>query len=101
MLRTQFSRLLAYQGFPDQATEEARAGLDRARRMQHLPSIAISLTALCTTDSIPRDQPTLAARSSELIRLTREQGFGFWLARGKGFAGWIAAAEGRLEEVAP
>jgi class 3 adenylate cyclase/tetratricopeptide (TPR) repeat protein len=98
MLHAQFARHLACQGFPEQAGEQARTGMERARRLQHLPTIALTLSALCTTAWILRDRSALEARSSELVRLTSEQGFAFWLARGKGYAGWAAAANGRLEE---
>ena len=94
----QFSRLLAFQGLPDQARAQIRTSLERARRLGHFPTIAIVLSTLCTTDWILRDQTELETRSSELVRLTSEQGFEFWLARGKGYAGLIAAAKGRLEE---
>jgi len=98
MLHAHFARQLACVGFPEQAGEQARAGTERARRLQHLPTIADTLSGLCTTAWILRDRSALKERSSELVRLASEQGFAFWLARGKAYAGWTAAASGKLEE---
>jgi len=96
-LHALFARHLALQGLPEQADEQARTGMERAQRLQHLPTIAITLSSLCTTAWILRDRSALEVWSSELVRHASEQGFAFWLARGQGYAGWTAAANGRLE----
>jgi len=98
LLHSQFARLLACQGYPLQAGEQAQISQEGARRLQHLPTIAVTLASSCTAAWILRDQSALEAWSSQLVRLTREQGFAFWLRRGKSYTGWTAAVNGRPEE---
>ena len=92
------SRLLACQGFGEQASAEARASLAKARELRHKPTIAMALAVACDTAWILRDGQALAEASIQLVELAADQGFGFWLARGKGYRGWVAAAEGQLEK---
>jgi predicted ATPase len=94
----QFSRLLACVGLAADARTRADAALRRARALQHLPSIAISLSATCTTAWVLRDVAALEQRASLLVRLAREQGYAFWEARGRSYAGWAAAQAGRLDQ---
>lgn len=93
---SQFSRALACQGLRDTANAQPNAARARADYLQHRPSIAISLSATCTTAWIMRDMHALAERSSALISLADEQGFSFWLARGQCYVGWVASQEGHL-----
>jgi predicted ATPase len=94
----QFSRLLACLGLAADARTRADAALRRARELQHLPSIAISLSSTCTTAWVLRDVAALEHRASSLVRLAREQGYAFWEARGRCYAGWTAAQTGRLDQ---
>jgi len=98
MVYSQFSRLLACQGFLEQAEGQARAALERGRRLNHLPTIAFSLATACTVAWLMGDLPLLRKRSAELVQLTVEQGYRHWRARGTGYAGWVLAAAGKLEE---
>jgi class 3 adenylate cyclase/tetratricopeptide (TPR) repeat protein len=93
----QFSRALACTGHPDQARSQAELGLERARRLNHLPSRAIALAITATTFWILRDVCSLRRASDALVAISGEQGFAFWLARGKGYAGWTAAQDGDAE----
>lgn len=94
LFRAQFSRGLAIMGYLEQGSRQAELSLLRARRVQHLPSLAISLSVALTTSWIARDLRSLQDMSSALMALSGGKGFAFWLTRGKGYAGWIAAQEG-------
>jgi adenylate cyclase len=98
LFHAQLSRALACLGFAAEAEAQAEAALSRARLMHHMPSVAISLSATCTTAWVLRDLQTLEERSSALVRLAEEQGFSFWEARGRCYSGWVAAQHGRLDE---
>jgi predicted ATPase len=93
-----FSRLLGCRGFPEQSQQQARSGLMYAARLRHLPTIAVTLMMSCDTAWILRDRDSLRERVSELIRLSREQGFQYWLARAECYAGWLSATDGKIEE---
>ncbi len=95
---TLFSRLLAWQGFAEQASKRAHTGLERARHLRHLPTMGTSLAVSCDTAWVLRNFHLLRQWSSELVRVAREQGFKGWLARGKCYAGWVATTDGRFEE---
>ena len=95
---TYFARLLACYGFPDQAAQRDRRGLEEGRQLRHFPSLGVALIVSCMTAWVLRDLSVLEERSSELIRLSSEQGFPLWLARGKFFSGWIAAGRGDFEK---
>lgn len=94
MLRAQLSRTLACMGFPEQAALQARLCLERARRLNHLPSRAASLTNVSTTFWLIRDIHSLRRTSNDLVTFSCERGFAYWLARGTCYAGWVAAEEG-------
>lgn len=94
LLHGQSSRALACLGFIDQAEQQAELALAAARRVNHQPTLAITLTVCATTAWILRDTQATASRSAELLALTAEYGFAFWLARGKGYAGWAACEAG-------
>lgn len=98
LFHTQLSRVLACLGLVEAAEAQAATGLDRARSTQHLPTLAIALSATCTTAWVLRDIRTLDERSSALVQLADEQGFSFWAARGRCYAGWVAGQRGRLDE---
>jgi len=95
--RAQFSRALACMGLVDQAALQVRPGLEQARRLNHLSSLAVALSTISTTSWIIRDIPSLRAMSDALVALAGEQGFAFWLARGRCYAGWVAAQDGDAE----
>jgi predicted ATPase len=98
VLHAHWSRAEACQGYAQQAREHVRTGVQMARWLKHLPTLAITISSVCATDWVLRDKRALEARSSELVQLASEQGYESWLSRAKGYVGWIAAVNGRLEE---
>ncbi|HEX4172012.1 MAG TPA: AAA family ATPase [Acetobacteraceae bacterium] len=98
LLHAQLSRVLAARGYPEDALAQVHLGVEGAKRVRHLPSVATNLTATCLTAWMLRDDALLEALATELCRLTSEAGFAYWLARSKGYLGWIAAMQGRHED---
>jgi len=98
LLLIQSARLLACHGFLNTAGKQQRVGMERATRLQHLPTISVTLGTSCTMAWILRDLGLLRSWSAEMARVAQEQGYGYWLARSKGYIGWLAAIDGRLDE---
>jgi class 3 adenylate cyclase/tetratricopeptide (TPR) repeat protein len=97
VVRGSFSRVLACLGLLGESLKQAEASLERARRLDHRPSLAVSLVATLDASWVMHDMERVRQRSGALVALAAEQGFSFWLARAKCHAGWIAAHEGRLD----
>ncbi len=86
--------MLALAGEPDRALAVVERALTDARRGRHAFSIALVLLAMGLV-SCERREPARAARAGEeLLELSREQGFRFFISLGLGFCGWAAFAEG-------
>jgi len=97
-LFAQYARSLALRGFPAQARAYLQFALERARNLQHLPTIALTMMIACTTSWSLRDRDALRKWSDELVRMASEQGYGLWHARGLSYAGWLKAQDGRHAE---
>jgi len=92
------ARVLWYQGFPDQAREQAHGALALARRHSHPFSLALSLVFAAEIHQC-RHEVQLARECAEAaIALSTDQGFPFWLAWGTIVRGWALAKQGSIEE---
>ena len=100
VFHTLYSRALACRGYLEQAANQSSLGLKRARMLKHLPSIAIALGSSCTTLWLLRSSHRLEQYASELLSLSGQLGFGFWLARGKASSGWVSGTKGLTRRVA-
>ena len=98
LARTYLARVLACLGETRQAAEEGLKAIERARALQHQPSLAVALTLGCRQAWLLRDPALVQQRAAELMKLSEDQGFPYWLARGRCYAGWVAVTEGRVEE---
>jgi class 3 adenylate cyclase/tetratricopeptide (TPR) repeat protein len=87
---------LACLGHFEQSALETAKGIQRARKLLHMPSLAVALTVGCRQAWLTRNEDLLADRSAELVELCREQRFPYWLARGYCFAGWVAVQRGQF-----
>jgi predicted ATPase len=58
----------------------------------------MALTMGCRQAWLLRDARLVEQRATELIALSEEQGFPYWLARGRCYAGWVAIGQGRVED---
>jgi len=85
---------LALAGEPDRALAVVERALDDARRGRHAFSMALVLLTLGLVSCERREPVRAAAAGEELLALSREQGFRFFIALALGFCGWAAFAEG-------
>jgi predicted ATPase len=97
LARCFLSLQLACLGQFEQSTAEAMKGIQRARQLQHMPSIAVALTVGCRHAWLTRNEELLAERATELVELCEEQRFPYWLARGRCYSGWIAVHRGEFD----
>jgi predicted ATPase/class 3 adenylate cyclase len=84
-------------GFPDQALARSSAAIAEARRLAHLPSLAVSLTNGITVLSLVGDNATLDEWVDQLVAVTTEQ-FPVWRAQGTIFRGWVKVKNGDVAE---
>jgi tetratricopeptide (TPR) repeat protein len=92
------ARGAALRGYSGKARSLMDAVLDRARKIQHLPSFVVTLSVLCAAAWSLRDRLQLKYYSDEHVRATTEQGYTPWYARSISYVGWVRAAEGKHEE---
>jgi hypothetical protein len=62
-------------GFPDQALAQSNAAVTEARRLAHLPSLAVSLTLAARLLWLVGDSAALDEQADQLVAVTTEQGF--------------------------
>jgi predicted ATPase len=88
---------LVYLGYIDQARSRMEEGLSEARRLRHAPTLAYVLLWAnwmeWTTCS-----PELQRRAKELLALSTEHGFPYWLGLATAFRGRSLAARGQLRK---
>jgi class 3 adenylate cyclase len=85
-------------GYPDQAVESARQGIDLANAVAHLPSIGHSLWFAGTVHMMRRDAPAALDTGQRLVALGREHGLAAYEAVGGIIRGWARAGLGEAEE---
>nr|WP_283817015.1 AAA family ATPase [Bradyrhizobium sp. AUGA SZCCT0283] len=91
------SLTLGLLGFADQAQARSRESLAEARELSHPISLAFALSVACRLHFVLDDPRTVRLRADELIALTTEQGFAFFLAMGTAYRGWTLAEAGDAE----
>jgi class 3 adenylate cyclase/predicted ATPase len=85
-------------GFPEQALARSNAALAEARRLAHLPSLAVSLTNGITVLSLVGDNTALDEWADQVVAVTTEQGFPVWRAQGTIFRGWVKVRNGDVAQ---
>jgi class 3 adenylate cyclase/predicted ATPase len=85
-------------GFPDQALAWNSAAVAGARRLGHLPSLALSLGFGTILLSLLGDDAALEDRVSELVVITTEQGLTLYRAVGTILSGWLKVKNGDVTE---
>jgi len=85
-------------GHPVQALARSTAAIADARRLAHLPSLAMSLTNAARLLSFTGNGAALAEWAGELATMAGEQGFLLWRAAGIIFRGWISVNTGDVAE---
>ncbi len=97
LARCFLSLQLACLGSFEQSAFEVVKGIERARNLPHMPSLAVALTVGCRQAWLTRSDHLLAERATELVGLCEEQRFPYWLARGRCYVGWVAVHRGQFD----
>ena len=85
-------------GFPDQALARTNTAIAEARKLAHLPSLALSLTGGARLLSLVGDNGALDRRADQLGGVAAEQGFPQWRAQGALYRGWVEVNNGNMAE---
>ena len=85
-------------GFPDQAFARSSTAIAEARRLAHLPSLAVSLANGITALSLVGHNAALDQWVDQVVLVTTEQGFPVWRAHGTIFRGWVKVKNGDVAE---
>jgi predicted ATPase len=85
-------------GFPDQALARSNAAIAEARRVAHLPSLAVSLALGARLLSLVGDNAALDELAAELAAVATEQSFPHWRAEGAIYRGWVTVRNGDVAE---
>ena len=88
------SLTLGVLGFADQARIRSREALVEARELLHPISLAFALSVACRLHFVLNDACTVRQRAEELIALTTEQRFAFFLTMGTAYRGWALVEAG-------
>jgi class 3 adenylate cyclase/predicted ATPase len=83
-------------GFPDRALAESNAAVAEARRLAHLPTLAVTLSTDSRLLSLAGDSAALDDRVSQLIALATEQGFPLYHILATIYRGWVKVNTGDL-----
>jgi class 3 adenylate cyclase/predicted ATPase len=91
------SLTLGVLGFADQARMRSREALAEARELSHPISHAFALSVACRLHFVLNDVCTVRQRAEELIELTTERRFAFFLTMGTAYRGWALVEGGDAE----
>ena len=81
-------------GFPDQALAESIAAITEAQKLEHPPSLTLSLVLGTLPLSLVGDDVALDERAEQLVAIATEQGFPVWRAMGTIHRGWVMIKNG-------
>jgi class 3 adenylate cyclase/predicted ATPase len=82
----------------DQALARSNAAVAEARRLAHLPSLAVSLAYEARLLSLLGDNAGLDKRADQLVAVATEQGFPVYRAAGTICHGWVKVKNGDVAE---
>jgi predicted ATPase len=85
-------------GYPDQALAQSNAAIAEARRLAHLPSLAVSLAWAALLLSLVGENAALGERADQLVAVAAEQGLLLWRAHGTVLCGWVKVKNGDVAE---
>ena len=69
-------------GYPDQALQRISEALTLAQELTHPFSLVYALTCAAIVHGFRREEPAIQKRAEEVIAVSREQGFPFWMTLG-------------------
>jgi class 3 adenylate cyclase/tetratricopeptide (TPR) repeat protein len=85
-------------GYPDQALQSIHEALTLAQELTHPYSLVYALSMGVLVHQFRREAQAVQERAEELIGLSTENGFPFWLAYGTILRGWALTAQGEGAE---
>jgi class 3 adenylate cyclase len=94
----QVAQNVACLGYLDQARTRAEQALSEARLLQHTHTLAFALNFACMVEWFAGSPHDVQRHANELVALSNEHGFPFWLARGIVHQGGSVAALGQADE---
>jgi predicted ATPase len=94
----QVARNMACLGYLDRARAQARQALSEAQLLQHAHTLAFALNFACIVEWFAGSHHDVQRHANELVALSNEHGFPFWLARGLVYQGGSAAALDQAHE---
>ena len=80
-------------GYPELALRNIHKALTLARELTHPFSLVYALTMAAVAHQFRREVQAVQEHAVELIELSTENGFAFWLAFGTVLQGWVLAAQ--------
>ncbi len=90
--------VLWFLGRPDQALERSRQMLEEAREIGQPFSLACALFFAGELRAFRREPDAVREHNDELMKLSTDQGFPYWLTMGTAQRGWLRAQAGQAEE---
>jgi len=85
---------LTVMGHTERGAEEARRALTTARELGHPFTLALALATSGMANGERGDAEGLAQRGEEIVNISREQGFAYFVGMGLYFTGWAAFLSG-------
>jgi predicted ATPase len=85
-------------GLPDQALARGNEAVAEAEKLDHPPSLAVTLAFGVILLSLVGDMAALDNWSGRLVAVTTEQGFPVWRAMGTIYSGWVDVKNGNVAE---
>ncbi len=82
-------------GYPDQARQRIDEALTLAQELAHPFSLVYALTCAAIVHGFRREGRAIQKRAEEVMTLSREHGFPFWVTWGTILQGWALATQGQ------
>ena len=84
----QLSRTMACLGYLDQGRARTNQALLESRQLRHAHTLAFALTYACGVEWVAHSPRNVKRHAEEVVNLSKEHGFPFWLSRGMIYLGW-------------
>ena len=85
-------------GYPDRAIKKIQTAKELGRRLHHPFSMVFALFSEALIHLFCREFPLAMDQAEAAVEISKEQGFGLWLAWARVYLGSVLAAQGRGEE---
>jgi len=82
-------------GYPDQARQRIYKALTLAQELTHPFSLVYALTCAAIVHGFRREGPAIQKQAEEVMAVSQEQGFPFWVTWGTIVQGWALATQGQ------